>query len=691
MTSSSVYRFPPDLPEDLEQLRRMAAQFQSGEIPAARFQAFRVPQGIYEQRESGTFMLRARLAAGILSPGQMRAAAAVAETYGDGTLHLTSRQDLQIHGVKVEGIHPAVAQLAEAGLSTKGGGGNTVRNIAACYLAGVCPEEVFDVTPHVVSLTEFLLPDPLSFQLPRKYKIACSGCGRDCAGATVNDLGFIARRRGDAEGFAVYAGGGMGAQSRPARLLEEFAPVADANRVAEAVKRVFDKHGNRKNRHKARLRFLVEEIGFEAFERLYREEFERLGGIAVAPATAPPAEPLGKPGRPTPQGTGFEYWRQTNAVPQKQAGRYAVEIAPPLGVLQAGQLRRLALAVERFGEGVLRATNWQTAVLRWTSEESLPALQAELFALRLGAGQPAILKHMVACAGASTCRLGICLARGLASALREALLCSGLNLKKAAGALTVHISGCPNACGRHPVAQIGLYGAARRVNGRLAPHYFVQLGGRVEEGKTVLASGAYAVPARGVPAFLVEFLAGFEASEQYPDFAAYVAADGPAAAERLSRKYADVPASAAAGDYYTDWGANEVFSLAGRGPGECGAGVFDLIQVDLAASAEALEAGRLLQATVLAARALLVTRGQQADTDRQSLELFHRHFVEPGVVPVEFEPLIENASQSLDAADPVAAVRPRRGDVANLLAAVRSLYESMGPSLRLPSPGGAAA
>src|SRR5450759_336142 len=145
MNNPSVYQLPQSLPEDLEQLRQLTGQFQRGEIPAARYQAFRVPQGVYEQRESGTFMLRARLAAGILDPEQMRVAAEVAETYGDGTLHLTSRQDLQIHGVKVEGIYPAVARLAEAGLSTKGGGGNTVRNIAACYLAGVCPDEVFDV------------------------------------------------------------------------------------------------------------------------------------------------------------------------------------------------------------------------------------------------------------------------------------------------------------------------------------------------------------------------------------------------------------------------------------------------------------------------------------------------------------------------------------------------------------------
>jgi sulfite reductase (ferredoxin) len=373
--------------------------------------------------------------------------------------------------------------------------------------------------------------------LPRKYKLACSGCSRDCAGATINDLGFISKRRGSQEGFTVYAGGGMGAHSRVGRLLEEFIPTSQACRVAEAIKRVFDKHGNRKDRHRARIRFLIEEIGFETFVKLYREELDRLGDVAAPPLRARPAKP---------------------------AGSNTVEITPPLGVLQADQIRGLAGVVERFGEGILRATNWQNAVLRWVGDEELPALHAELAGLGLGTGGPTILKHLVSCAGASTCRLGLCLSRGLAKAIHGALLGSDLDLKGAAGAVTIHISGCPNACGRHPVGQIGLYGAARHADGRLVPYYVVQLGGHVEEGKTVLASGAYAIPARDVPNFLVEFLRSFESSGQQPDFAAYLAADGRQVAEALSRQYASVPEFAKDKSYYFDWGAEDLFSLAGR-------------------------------------------------------------------------------------------------------------------------------
>ena len=322
MTTQSIYRLPDSLPGDLAQLRQMTEAFRAGDIPSARYQAFRVPQGVYEQRQSGTYMLRARLATGILTPGQMRVAAEVAEVYGNGTLHMTSRQDLQVHGVALAGIPDAVARLTEAGLSTKGGGGNTVRNITACFQAGVCPDEVVDVTPHVLRLTESLLLDPLSFQLPRKYKIACSGCGRDCAGAMVNDLGFIGKRRGGEDGFAVYAGGGMGARSCVGRQLEEFVPAAAVVKVAEAVKRVFDRHGNRKNRHHARLRFLIEDLGFDAFEKLYRAEVGELPGWPLE--TTLPSNP------PQPAG---------QILRQRQPGLFSIEIAPPLGVIEAGRLR----------------------------------------------------------------------------------------------------------------------------------------------------------------------------------------------------------------------------------------------------------------------------------------------------------------------------------------------------------------
>jgi sulfite reductase (ferredoxin) len=670
MNTPATYRLPESLPADLREFRRMTEQFRAGAIPAARYQAFRVPQGVYEQRKSGSYMLRARLVAGVATPQQLRAVAEVGERYGSGLLHLTSRQDLQVHDVPAENLADALERLAQAGLSTKGGGGNTVRNIATCFQAGVCPEEAADVTPLAIELTEALLADPLSFQLPRKYKIACSGCGRDCAGATLSDLGFISRRRDGEDGFAVYVGGGLGAHSRVGRLLEEFAPASEATRIAEAIKRVFDRHGNRKNRHRARLRFLVEDLGFEAFERLYRAE---LGEIARKPLPA--------------AGAGTGSYPSAQILAQKQPGKFSMEIAPPLGVIHAAEMRRLADVVERRGDGRLRATSRQTAVLRYVPAEELAQTAAELAAIGLWREEPPILRHMVTCAGASTCRLGICLSRGLAEALRAAIAAGGLRLDGPTGALTIHISGCPNACGHHPVASIGLSGAARRIGGHIVPHYVAQFGGRVGEGSTRLASGDIAIPARNVPAFLVEWLRAFEGSAQYPDFEAFFEREGEATGKALAAVYGRVPDIDVAPEFYVDWGAEEPFSLAGRGPGECGAGVFDLIALDLTAAADAMLAGNRFAAVAAAARALLVTRGEQSTGDRQSLELFERLFVKDGLVAADFAPLIEEARRAAAEPDPEGVFGGDTAQVEQLLTAVRALYQAMGPSLRLPQRG----
>lgn len=682
--SKSLYEIAPGQDADLEQLRQTIAQYKVGAIPAARLQAFRVPLGIYEQRESGTFMLRVRLPAGMLRSQDMRAAARIAQKLGDGTLHVTSRQDLQIHGVPLDSVHPAEVELAHAGLSTKGGGGNTVRNIAACHLAGVCPNEVFDVTPHVIALTERLLADPLSFQLPRKYKIAFSGCGDDCAGATINDLGLISRKKDGVDGFAVYVAGGMGARSRVGTLLEEFAPAGRIIAIAEAIKRVFDKHGNRKNRHHARLRFLVEDLGFAKFRELYQQE---LAGDRTAPATTRPIPTPAIANSPAiSPAEGFAAWRSTNVQPQRQSGFFVVEIPLPLGVIEAGKLAALADVVEAHGEGMLRATNWQAAALRWVPEAALPSLRAALKPLGLGESMPQTLRRLVVCAGAATCRLGVCLSRGLASAIADEIRSSGLQLSGASGNLSLHISGCPNACGRHPIADIGLAGAARRVNGRLAPHYTIQLGGKVREGATTVATGTDSVPARRVPKYLVELIRAFQASPQSNDFAAFLASGGRRIASELAKKHADLPDFETDSNCYFDWGGTEPFSLAGRSLGECSSGVFSLIELDLISADEAHQSGRLFAATVLASRALLVTRGEQADTDAQSLRLFEKHFVQTGVLPQEHHALVQAAVHALASGNPDTAFASTAAQVAGLIGAVKAIYTAMGPSLRVSAP-----
>jgi sulfite reductase (ferredoxin) len=571
-----AFQISSSLARDLAEFEANVERFKAGTMSEDQFRAFRVPMGVYEQRESGTYMLRVRCPAGGVLPVQMRCLAEVSKSFGNGVLHVTTRQELQVHRVPLESIHPALVVLRNAGLATKGGGGNTVRNITACCDCGVCAQELFDVAPFAVALTERLMPDPISFQLPRKYKIAFSGCPSDCAGATVHDLGFIARHKDGQEGFAVYVAGGMGAKSRIASLLHEFVPAADIFLVAEAVKRVFNQHGDRKNKHLARLRFLVERIGFKTFTYLYERELAALRALKLDPlqarvrnAQSPHA--LRSDAPHAPRSHAFPAWRQANVRPQKQPGLFIVELPLPLGDLTADKMANLADVVAVHGDQMLWATQWQNLALRCVIESELPSLYEQLQVLGLAEPQPVVLRNLVACAGASTCRLGICLSRGLAKAAATRLRNSRLDLNQL-GDLKLQISGCPNSCGRHPVADIGLHGAVRRIEGRLVPHYTVLLGGRVAEGKTRFAANAATIPARNVPAFLEDFLATFLASPEAADFHRFIDNGGRKAAETLATRHQHIPAFSEDKSFYFDWDAEIPFSLEGRGLGECSAG-----------------------------------------------------------------------------------------------------------------------
>ena len=680
----SIFNLPPTTKEDLNRFKNETERFKNGSISPTEFRSFRVTNGIYEQRERGTYMLRVRFTAGVVLPDHMRALSSVSLKYGNSVLHVTTRQDIQVHSVELDNIYPALLELYDAGLSPKGGGGNTVRNIVSCYDAGVCEKEVFDVTPYAIALAEFLLADPLSFRLPRKFKIAFSGCSSDCAGSTINDVGFIAKKRGKEFGFTVYTGGGMGAHSRVAKLLEEFIPTSDIHFTAEAVKRVFDKHGNRKNKNKARLRFLIDQIGFERFKELYKSELSELrqDNFPTLQIRDIPKNdhPIPESGKQPPEG--FDKWCDRNTVSQRQKEYYFVQIPLMLGDIPADVLEKLADVIEKHGERMVRTTPRQNLVIRWIHENELAELYNELMELNLAGNIAPILSNTIPCAGASTCQLGICLSRGLANAVINDLKRSDLDLDKF-GDLNINISGCPNSCGRHPVGNIGVYGAARRIDGRLAPHYVIQLGGKVAEGETRLAEGNVAIPAKNVPAFIADFLRAFQESSQFPDYDTFIESEGRKISEKLITKHKRMPSFEEDKNYYFDWDADTLFTLEGRGAGECSAGVFDLIQVDLSSAEEALREGKLLTATILAARSLLITQGHEAKDDLQSLELFAKHFINAGFVNESFGNLIENARHSVRASQPEETFETDKEEVALLIKAVKNLYDQLDQSLRL--------
>jgi sulfite reductase (ferredoxin) len=627
-----VLQLPEKIKQDTLAYRRQVERFVRGELSPAAFRVYRVPMGAYEQRQGGTYMVRIRIGAGRASSAQLRCVAQLSRKYGNGVVHVTTRQDLQIHDVKIEQTPDVLEGLLEVGLSSRGGGGNTVRNITACPRAGVCPCEQFDVTPYALALAQYLLQCDSSYNLPRKFKVAFSGCAADCALASVADLGFFAHRRNGMKGFAVYAGGGLGAHPAEAVPIEEFVDEHEIFEVAEAVKKLFEAYGDRSHKHRARLRYVLARFGPEEFARLYRKERERVkrqGLEGPTPEIAEIPEPAGGK-RPRAQ-------RATpDALPEKNKGFYTFRLTLPLGDISAEDLMRVAQSAETCGAGAVRTTQQQDLLIPSVPKAKLEAVRKQLQTRRAAAptdGRPKI----VACAGAATCRLGLCLSRGLARAILDTP-----TRRPVSGAedTTLRISGCPNSCGQHLIGELGFQGRAQRVNGRLMPCYDVFAGARMIEGGTRLAQRLGTLPARRIPEFVAEALQG-----------------GPLTGNRLRKlveEFARLPAGEIPEDYYRDWGSDAPFSLAGRGPGECGAGVLDLIRAELDEAARALdhaasaadpERSESLQRGVRAtARALLILFGVEPQTDAETCAAFRTHLIEPGWVEPAARSLLDEAT-----------------------------------------------
>jgi sulfite reductase (ferredoxin) len=670
----------------LDRFFQETEKYRSGQTSADHFRAFRVPFGVYEQRTAGRHMLRIRITAGDFSSEQLRAMAQAAVKDGNSLIHVTTRQDLQVHDVPVENLHRALVTLAESGLSTIGGGGNSVRNVTACADTGFCDKECFGVADHARAVTTDLLETPFALDLPRKYKLSFSGCDEDCAGARANDVGYIAKVVDGKRGFAVYAGGGMGGKSRVSALLEDFVPEDEIFYVAEAVKRVFDRLGNRRNKHQARLRFLVEQLTFEGFKEKYNEaltEVRLASPLQIAQSEAPQVSAPSEPA-PVVDAQAFKEWQRLHVTAQPQPGLNRVEIPLFLGTILGPIAERLADMADRCGAGKLRSTLAQNLAVPWVPTAALPLAFHLLSEAGLATPMPRLISEMSVCAGASTCRLGICQSRGMAQELRNLLEVSSLDLDLLKD-LKIFVSGCPNSCGRHLMADVGLSGGARRIAGEVAPHYEVRLGSRSTKDSLTFAEGKTVIPARAVPETLVSLLEEYAAASGELQFHQFASTLGERFLEGqlgLARERYESDAA----DVHLDWGTEIPFSLAGRSPGECGAGVFDLIEIDLAAADEYLTEGALYRATVSASRALLVTQGIGTSDDREALRAFAERFIEPNHIDASFRAVVEQAIGASYAGDPGAAYGVAAETVGDLVAAVRNLYGRLDQSLRLPDP-----
>jgi len=571
-------------------------------------------------------MQRIKIPFGGLTPRQLELLADLAEEYSDEILHVTTRQDIQLHFVHIDDTPSLMRRLAAVGITTREACGNSVRNVTACPIAGVCRDETFDVTPYSQAMAKFLLGHPDAQDFGRKFKIAFSGCKENaCALTTMHDLGFIARMRivdgAEKRGFETYVGGGLGAVPYTAKLYEEFVPEEEILPLAQAISRVFARLGEKKNRARARIKFLIAKIGIEEFRRLVEEERQILPHDerwtaylkdvrAYKEAPLKSAEPLSAEDE---KASGFAAWRKSNAYKQRQGGYAAATITLPLGDMTAAQARALADIARRYVGDSIRTTVEQNILLRWVRESDLPALYRDLEAVGLSAGGAGTIVDVTACPGTDTCKLGIASSRGLAGELGRRLGEQAMQLDEAVGGLHIKVSGCFNSCGQHHVADLGFYGVSRKVGGTTVPHFQVVLGGRWEEnaGSYGLAIGA--IPSKRVPEFVAAITARYVSDRQKGEkFLGFIQRVGKKDLKGLVDQFGKVPPYAEDRSLYSDWRDPREFTLSDLGVGECAGEVVSRIDFDLQEAERqafeaqlALDEGHYEQADKIAYRAML--------------------------------------------------------------------------------------
>jgi sulfite reductase (NADPH) hemoprotein beta-component len=533
---------------EIDEFVATLAKYERGELSADEWRAFRLVRGTYGQRQEGDFqMLRVKIPQGLLSGRQLEALADVAESYSRGFGHITTRQNLQFHFVKLHDVEPAMRRFAEAGLTTREACGNSVRNITACPYAGVAADEVFDVTPYAEALTRYFLRHPLSSSLPRKFKIAWEGCSEDHALTPIHDIGWRARSReidgAPRRGFRVTVGGGTATLCRSGATLYEFLDAGEILNAGEAVLRVFHRLGDREHKNRSRMKFLIKRLGWERWREEVDKalaEFREEGGARLpfdsedppveqapnwrrppAPSTAavearatesrvkgPGITPLPRRTLPVLDGT-FSHWSRTNVRAQKQPGFAVVTVTVPLGDLTGGQLRVLADLARSYGDGSVRVTSDQDLLLRWVPASELLEVYRRLAAGGLALPDAGTIADVTSCPGAESCRLAVTQSRGLGKLLGDSLR-GRPDWIAAASDLQIKISGCPNGCGRHHIAGLGFQGSARKLGDRVVPQYLVMIGGGVDEEKALFGRTVARIPARRIPLVLERLLCLYE-------------------------------------------------------------------------------------------------------------------------------------------------------------------------------------
>jgi sulfite reductase (ferredoxin) len=576
--------------QDIAKFEEQLDRYLAGDLDEDVFRVFRLNNGIYGQRQGGTNqMVRIKAPYGHIEADQLEMIAHIAEEHSRGWAHITTRQNYQVHFVQLEQIPEVMRKLASVGLTTREACGDTVRNVMGCHLAGACPFEVFDISPWAEATFQYFLRNPLAQRLPRKFKINFSGCTTDCGQAMFNDVGVVAVSRareggGVEHGFRVYVAGGLGANPHPALALEEFTPKEALLPTIEAVLRVFDQNGNRDNKLRARMKWLVDTLGFDEVQRKVLQIRHFLLASATWPGGIPEivakqgdapaglaAETAATPmGHGTPVSIGgtsaYDRWDAANVVRGAAKGTVSAYAWSRLGDTTADQLRGLA-AIQREFAAEVRLTNRQNLVYRNLSEEQLPKLYQRLDAIGMAQPGAELVRDVVACPGADTCNLAVTQSRGLAAAIGDRLEEEGL---AEVGGLRINISGCTNSCGQHHASDIGFFGAERRAHGQSAPGYQMLLGGYVGQEQINFGQKALRLPAKAAPEAVVRVVRRFTGEREVGErFHEWLERAGGAKAVAGELKELDhFPEPADGPEYYIDYGETGPYSVE-VGESEC--------------------------------------------------------------------------------------------------------------------------
>ena len=576
--SSRVLEIRSDEIDDFEE---QVTKFQAGEWDPTQFMAFRLRQGIYGQRQPDVHMVRVKAPFGGLTADQLDALGEVAEKFAPlGKGHVTTRENIQFHHVLLSDGAPLMRILGEVGLSTREACGNTVRNVTGCPSAGVCSDEPFDVTPYAAAYSRYFVRHPFSQAMPRKIKSAFSGCMADCAITAIHDVGFLPVVKNGEHGFKMVMGGGTSIMARIAPTLYEFVSVKDYLKVTEAALRVFHKSNElRKNRSKARVKFLIDRIGIDEFRNLVEEELskpwaqrsfdpEDLLFVEDEESTAVSNDSDWLPEEK--DNTDFTTWKSSNVSKQKQPGYNMVTVKLPLGDIQANQFHQLATIARKFSGGHARATHQQNLVFRWVHDNALFSIWKELSNIELGDSGSETIKDIVSCPGTDSCKMGITSSMGLGRALSEAVENISDN-DELTSKMHVKMSGCPNGCGQHHIADIGFHGAALKGPGGQIPAYDLFIGGTYGDGETKIGQRVRArIPTKMLPQATQKILSYYQNSrltdEEFKDFVERVGTDPFA---ELMEEYKDLPdLDRDSIEFYMDWDKTIKYQVE-RGEGEC--------------------------------------------------------------------------------------------------------------------------